>query len=642
MDYLIIGTAGHVDHGKTMLVKALTGVDTDRLKEEKERGISIELGFASLTLPGGRRAGIVDVPGHERFIKNMLAGVGGIDLVLLVIAADEGVMPQTKEHMDIITLLQVKQGVVVLTKIDLVDEEWLALVREEVAGFLKGTALEGAPVVEVSTLTGQGLNELVQAIDRVAAAVRPKPATGQIRLPVDRVFSVTGFGTVVTGTLWSGILKTGDVLEIMPRGITTRVRSLQVHGQKVEEARAGQRVAVNLTGVEVEDVPRGSVLAAPGSLTPSYRLDVRLLLLPEARPLKHRARVRLHLGTAEILARITLLDRDELSPGEKALTQLELEEPAVAARGDRFVIRSYSPMHTIGGGSVIDPVARKHRRMREEVIRSLLTREKGTPEELVIQQLDSRPALFTAAELARAAGLSEDEAGKTLSSLSAGGKIREIPAEKQSYFVSCRVYGEWGEAVRQLLQDYHREFPLREGFPKEELRSRKFPQLSSKQLQFVLAAMEEDGLVKVHAQDVSLPDFTPRPGPAQQQQVDSILKLYREGGYQPPTWSDAARQAGLAEAQRGEVLQYLLRQGMLVRVSDELLFHPVPLQEIRRSLVAFLQDREEISVGEARDLWQTSRKYALPLLEYFDRERVTRRVGDKRVLVKGLEQKDRP
>ncbi|HHW42310.1 selenocysteine-specific translation elongation factor [Desulfofundulus thermobenzoicus] len=642
MDNLIIGTAGHVDHGKTMLVKALTGVDTDRLKEEKERGISIELGFAPLTLPGGRRAGIVDVPGHERFIKNMLAGVGGIDLVLLVIAADEGVMPQTKEHMDIINLLQVERGVVVLTKIDLVDEEWLALVREEVAGFLKGTTLEGAPVVEVSTITGQGLDELVRTIDRVAAEVRPKPATGQVRLPVDRVFSVTGFGTVATGTLWSGVMKTGDLLDIMPAGISTRIRSLQVHGARVEEARAGQRVAVNLTGVEVEDVPRGSVLAAPGSLLPSHRLDVRLLLIPETRPLKHRARVRLHLGTAEILARVVLLDRDELSPGEKTLAQLELEEPAVAARGDRFVIRSYSPMHTIGGGSVIDPVARKHRRMREEVIRSLLTREKGTPEELLFQQLDSRPALFTAAELARAAGLSEDEAGKALSSLSAGGKMREIPAEKQSYFVSRRVYGEWGEAVRQLLQDYHREFPLREGFPKEELRSRKFPQLNSKQLQFILAAMEKDGLVRVHAQDVSLPDFSPRPGPAQERQVNGLLQLYRESGYQPPSWSEACRQVGLTGPQAGEILQYLLRQGALIRVSDEILFHPVPLQDLRKSLVDFLQEREGISVGEARDLWQTSRKYALPLLEYFDRERVTRRVGDKRVLARGLEQKDRP
>lgn len=631
-----------MDHGKTLLVKALTGVDTDRLKEEKKRGISIELGFASLKLPSGKQAGIVDVPGHERFIKNMLAGVGGIDLVLLVIAADEGVMPQTKEHMDIIQLLQIEQGIVVLTKVDLVDQEWLALVREEVQEFLRGTTLEGAPVVEVSAVTGQGSGELLRLIDQIAEKVKDRPATGRVRLPVDRVFSVTGFGTVATGTLWSGVLHTGDALEVMPQGLSTRVRSLQVHGKKVAQARAGQRVAVNLTGVEVEEVPRGSVLAAPGSLTPSYRLDVRLLLLTGVtKPLRHRARVRLHLGTSEILARVILLDREELAPGERALAQLELEEAAVSARGDRFVIRSYSPMHTIGGGTVIDPVAGKHRRMREEVLQNLLTREKGTPKELVSQQLHSRRTVLTVEELAQATGLDSATVEESLNSLIGGNQVRRIAAENQLYYVSRDVYLDWAQTMHAMLKDYHRELPLREGFPREEMRSRQFSYLNSKQFQFLLQTMEEDGLVKLHPQGIALPDFMPKPSQAQQEQVERLIDVYRERGCQPPAWAEVIRQVGLHGQEAQEILQYLLRKGMLVKVSDDLYFHPASLKKARETLINFLQEKGEITVGETRDLLQTSRKYVLPLLEYFDRERITRRVEDKRVLARGLEEKKR-
>ncbi|SHJ42021.1 selenocysteine-specific translation elongation factor [Desulfofundulus thermosubterraneus] len=641
MTYLIIGTAGHVDHGKTMLVKALTGVDTDRLKEEKERGISIELGFASLTLPSGRQAGIVDVPGHERFIKNMLAGVGGIDLVLLVIAADEGIMPQTKEHMDIIHLLQIPRGVVVLSKVDLVDREWLDLVREEVVDFLKGTTLEGAPVVEVSSVTGQGLDELLRTIDLVAQEVKEKPATGYVRLPVDRVFSITGFGTVATGTLWSGILRTGDALEIMPRKIASRVRTLQVHGRKVEEARAGQRVAVNLTGVEIEEVPRGSVLATPGSLTPSYRLDVRFVLLETARPLKNRSRVRLHLGTAEIMCRVILLDRDELAPQETALAQLELEEPAVAVRGDRFVVRSYSPVRTIGGGKIIDPVAPKHRRLRAEVIESLLTREKGTPEELLLQQLNSQRTILTAEELVKASGLDEKTVKDTLFSLVEKKQVRSIPLENQVYYLLQEVYLQWAENMRLMLQEYHRDFPLREGFPKEEMRSRLLAGLNSKQFQSLLQVMEEDGLVKLYTQDIALPEFTPRPNHKQEQQIKQLIEMYREANYQPPAWGEAARRAGLEGSAAQEILQYLLKKGLLVRVADDLYFHPDCVDRARQALVDYLREKGEITVGETRDLLQTSRKYALPLLEYFDREKTTRRVEDKRVLTWAEKQKNR-
>lgn len=632
MEHLVIGTAGHVDHGKTMLVKALTGVDTDRLKEEKERGISIELGFAPLRLPSGRSASIVDVPGHERFIKNMLAGVGGIDMVLLVIAADEGIMPQTREHMDIINLLQIQRGVVALTKIDLVDKDWLELVREEVGEFLKETNLRDAPVVEVSSLTGQGLDKLLEAIDRVAGEVAKRPATGSVRLPVDRVFSITGFGTVATGTLWSGTLHLGDPLVIMPQGISTRARSLQVHGQKVVEARAGQRVAVNLSGVEVGEISRGSVLASPGSLVPSYRLDVRLYLLKSAEPLKNRTQARLHLGTAEIICRVVLLDREELPPGETALAQLELREPTVAVRGDRFVIRSLSPMRTIGGGQVIDPVAPKHRRLRPQVIASLLTKERGAPEEQILCHLQGRRAFHTAEELAQASGMEKNTVLQSLQALTKKGLVRHIAADNQAYYLAREVYLDWAEKVHRLLKEYHREFPLREGLPKEEMRSRLFPQTNSKQFHHLLLAMEEDGLVKLAAQEVALPGFTPKPTPQQQEQINALVDLYREKKFQPPAWEEASRQVGMAEPLSQEILQYMLKKGLLVKVGEELYFHPECLAMARQAVVDYLKEKGEITVGEARDLLHTSRKYALPLLEYLDREKVTRRVGDKRVL----------
>jgi len=632
MTNLIIGTAGHVDHGKTMLVKALTGIDTDRLKVEKERGISIELGFAFCQLPGGRRAGIVDVPGHERFIKNMLAGVGGIDLVLLVIAADEGVMPQTREHMDIIQLLQINKGVVALTKIDLVDKELLELVREEVDEFLQNTTLKNAPVVEVSAVTGQGLEELLREIDNIP--VEGKSISGPVRLPVDRVFSVTGFGTVVTGTLWSGVIRSGDTLEIMPQGLITRARSLQVHGKKVNEVQAGQRVAVNITGVDVEQVPRGTILIQPGILKPSYRVDARLLLLKNTpRPLINRGRVRFYLGTAEVLGRAILLDREELAPGETAYVQLLLEEPVVALKGDRFVIRSYSPVHTTGGGVVIDPASKKHKRMREEVIRTLITRERGRPAEQVENYLNNRTALLTAGEIAAATGINPEETAGALTELGTGNKVRVVVVDNDKYFVSRQIYQRWMEELKNLLSTYHRQYPLREGFPREELRSRLFSGFTTRQLQSLLKVMEGDQVIKLNLQTVALPGFQTRFDSGQQEFFQQLETIYREQGFQPPGWDSVSRQVGLNEVQSREILQYCLHRGILVKVADDLYFHAGAIDAAKKLLLDFLEAKGEISVGEARNFLQTSRKYALPLLEYFDRVRITRRVGDKRVAV---------
>ncbi|MDD4334297.1 MAG: selenocysteine-specific translation elongation factor [Desulfotomaculaceae bacterium] len=638
MKHLIIGTAGHVDHGKTALVRAMTGVDTDRLKEEKERGISIELGFAYLNLPGGRRAGIVDVPGHERFIKNMLAGAGGFDLVLLVIAADEGVMPQTREHMDIIQLLQVNKGIVVLTKCDLVDDEWLDLVKEDIKDFLQGTVLADAPVVTVSAVTKKGIPELLKLIDRTMEEVVPKTVQGQPRLPVDRVFSITGFGTVVTGTLLSGVIKVGEMVEVQPEDLSARVRTVQVHGEKVEAAEAGQRAAVNLAGLEAEQIGRGSVVAGPGMIKPSQRLDVRLLLLKSAvRPLKNRTRVRFYLGTRETLGRVVLLDREELEPGAMVYAQIILEEQTVPVKGDRFVIRSYSPMRTIGGGTIIDPSPkRKHKRFREDVLDALSTREKGNPSEIVKLYLDANSNMHLPAAAAAGTGLQEKEVLEAAAALAEEKEVKQLSGDGKLYLVSTAVYTRWMEDIKKLAISYHREFPLRDGYPKEELRSRKFSQLSAKIFQLVLLEMEKEGVLKVLPKVVAVKDFATGPDQQQKKQIQQIARIMSESAFLPPSWAELRNAIGLSETKGAELLQYLLRTGEMVKVTEDIYFQGEVLQEAISRVTAYLSEHGEITVGELRDLLKTSRKYALPLLEYFDRERLTRRVGDKRLPGKAL------
>lgn len=633
MKHVIIGTAGHVDHGKSLLIKSLTGIETDRLREEKERGISIELGFASLTLPSGRRAGIVDVPGHERFIKNMLAGVGGIDLVLLVIAADEGVMPQTREHFDILQLLQVKSGIVVITKTDLVDPDWLDLVKEEVREFLEGTTLENAPLIPVSSITKEGIDQLIQTIDELVEGVEERPAVGQVRLPVDRVFSVTGFGTVVTGTMVSGKLSAGDEVVIMPTKITSRVRGLQVHSNKVDSARAGQRVAVNLTGVEVEEIERGNVVSSMGALTPSYRLDAKMHLLNNAeKPLQHRARIRLHIGTDEILGRIILLDRDELLPGDDAYVQFHLEETAVAGKGDRFVIRTYSPMHTIGGGAVIDAAPKRHKRFKPEVIEELATKEKGTPEELVLQYLAGEQVPATIADMVDGTKLSTEQTEKALHKLAEQNSVKLINSDGKTLAVYTNRYLHWSGEITGNVEEYHKKYPLREGYPKEELRSRMFSKQSTKVFQTLLQALHHEGVINLHPQTVSLPGFTGEPTGRAGAVLKQMEDLLTDNGFQPPSWKEVLKQVGLTPEQGQEYLAHLIRVDKVRKITEDIYFHTKTLDLAREKIVAYLRKHESISVGQTRDLLQTSRKYSMPLLEYFDRERITRRVGDDRVL----------
>lgn len=628
--FIIVGTAGHVDHGKTQLVKALTGVDTDRLKEEKERGISIELGFAPLPLSSGILAGIVDVPGHERFVKNMLAGAGGIDLVLFVVAADEGVMPQTREHLDILELLQVQKGIVVITKVDLVEEDWLLLVEEEVQGLLRGTHLEDAPIVSVSVLTGQGLDKLLQLLDQMVEEVKPKPRTGQVRLPVDRVFSITGFGTVATGTLFSGTIRVGDVLEALPAGLQGRVRSLQVHGEKVGEAYAGQRVAVNLTGVEVGQITRGEVLVTPGAFPAVKRLTASLRFLPRLNsPLKNWQRIRFHLGTKEAFGRVRLLGREELQPGDNDLVQLELEEPVVAAVHDRFVIRAYSPITTIGGGEIIEVGSSRYRRFRTEVLERLQRKMLGSPYTRVAEELRSTKGPTTPKELAVQVGLDEAEVRKIIAEMVEAGGVHLFDFGSEAFLVSASQMDAWQEGVIAALREYHSQLPLRPGMLKEELRSRLFGSLSPRLYQVLLEKWAKSGVIALKEQTLAYPGFAVKLTPHQEKIVQNILVKLGEQPLAPPTRGDLC--AFLGDS-CGELLQYCHQQGFLVKAGEEFFFLREAVARAWNLLEEHLRVHKEITVAEARDLLGTSRRYCLPLLEYFDREKKTRRVGDKRVL----------
>lgn len=632
MEYIIVGTAGHIDHGKTVLVKTLTGIDTDRLEMEKNRGISIELGFAPFKLPSGRNVGIVDVPGHEKFIRNMLAGVGGIDLVILVVAADEGIMPQTREHLDIINLLGIKKGIVAVTKVDLVDAELLELVKEDLADNLIGTSLEGAQIVEVSALQGTGMEELISALDRLSADVEGKDAGGRGRLPVDRSFSMPGFGTIVTGTLWSGKFSTGDILRLEPAGLEVRVRGLQVHGKKVDRAFAGQRTAVNLASVQKEDVPRGSVLLEKNYLKPSYLVDAKLKLVnSQEKPLKNRARVKVYHGTSEKLGRVNILDKEKIHPGEESFVQLMLEKPLVAARGDRFVIRSYSPMLTIGGGQIIEPNAKKLRRFRAETIKLLQAKLQGSPEELVEQYLSSVKKACSTSEIAAAASILEEQALQACKKLKKEDRVLELIIENETRYISGTHFKEIDKSLFKKLSDYHKKYYLRPGVPKEELRSSLFSAWTSRQFNDLLSYFLAEGKIKIINGYVSLQDFEPAPSAEEEKIIVKLIEEYKKSGLKPPTWSEMTANLKVSQEKLSELKMYLLNFAEITKITPEILFHKKSVDDARCKLEEYLSVHGEITVAEARDLLQGTRKYILPLLEYFDTVGFTKRVGDKRI-----------
>jgi len=644
----VIGTAGHVDHGKSTLVRALTGIDPDRLKEEKEREMTIDLGFAWLTLPSGERVGIVDVPGHKDFIKNMLAGVGGIDAVLFVVAADEGVMPQTREHLAILDLLQVQGGVVALTKVDMAeDEDWLDLVEADLLDVLEGTVLAETPVVRCSARTGEGLETLVTELDRYLAASTPRRDVGRPRLPVDRVFTIAGFGTVVTGTLSDGTFTVGQEVEIQPSALEARIRGLQTHKKKIEQTVPGSRVAMNLTGVGTDDVRRGDVVTTPGWLRPTTLVDCHLRYLADAPvPLKHNAPVNFFSGAAEAQARVRLLAKEVLTPGDEGWVQIRLATPVALVKGDRFIIRQPSPSLTIGGGRVVNPFpGRRYRRFRVEVIERLETLAYGTPEEVLLQALESRQPC-KARDLLNRSDLSRQRAKGCLRSLVREGQIlildRSFSADEpsasvpdSSFLVTCSGWGALRERIEALLEDHHRQFPLRVGMPREEFKSRLAHHLPTLR---TLPARLFNEIVKQATQDgwlaeagavsdrIRLASHQVRFTPSQQQAVNHLLYTFHQEPYTTPSVAQCEEQVG------GEVLNALIEQGHLIRLNEDVILSTETYEEMRDRVVGYLKEHGRITVAQVRDMFDNSRKYALALVGYLDEKRITRRVGDERVL----------
>jgi len=634
----VIGTAGHVDHGKSTLIKALTGIDPDRLQEEKERGMTIDLGFAWLTLPSGQEVSIVDVPGHERFIKNMLAGVGGIDIALLVVAADESIMPQTREHLAILDLLNVRTGVVALTKCDLVDQNWLELVQAEVEETLAGTSLAGAPLIPVSAMTRQGLDDLLATLDRLLDQAPAKPNTGWPRLPIDRVFTIAGFGTVVTGTLVHGELRLGQEIEIQPSGKRGRIRGLQTHKKKAEVVPAGTRVAVNVSGLGTEDLQRGDVLTAPGWLRPTRTVDVRLRIVPDApKPLAHNALVTFHTGAAEAMARVGLLDHQELAPGESGWAQLRLDQPVAVVKDDLFIVRLPSPSLTLGGGTLIETHPRRHRRFQEQVLETLEVLERGTPEEIVLEQLQSRePADF--ATLQKRCALAAQEVQEVVGRLVSEGRVVVIDAAAPENGTAVKLAGPtvlvsaagWQRLVGQVervLAAYHQEYPLRRGMPREELRTRLG--LDARLFNRVLALLLARGQVAEEGPiHVRLPDHQVMLTPDQQRRVELLRERLAAAGASPPARAELESAVGLSP----EVVQALLDRGELVEVAADVVYLRETYDELVAAVRAMIAEQGAVTVAGYRDRFQTSRRYALALLEHLDQARVTRRVGDERVL----------
>lgn len=632
MEHIIVGTAGHVDHGKTELTARLTGINTDRLPEEKKRGMTIELGFVPLDLDNGLRLGLIDVPGHERFVKNMLAGAAGMDMVMLVVAADEGVMPQTIEHMNIINLLDIDKGVVVITKKDLVDAEWLELVREQVAELIAPTSLKEAPIVACSALTGEGIDTLRKVLEQVASQVKPKTTAGYARLPIDRVFSKSGFGTVVTGTLWMGKLHTGDTVQIWPAGRAARIRSLQVHGQPVNEAVAGQRTAVNLSGVEQEEAPRGGWLAAPNLLRESYRLDVALRLLPDAKPLPQRCRIRVHHGTAESLARVTLLDREELQPGENCYCQLVLEEPLPPLRGDKLILRSYSPMYTIGGATVLDANPPRHKRYREDVLAEMEHKSSGDASGALLDVLLEEKAPVNLKTWAKDAQTPEQEVEPIVAQLQEAQRIFSFGVDGETFFLAPEKVDALLESILRSASRYHEKYPLRIGLPIAEVRSRFCDGFSQKHVNALVNQWAEKGLLQYVSGAVACPGFKPELTGKQKEWLKQLEQAYAEQLFEPPEWSALIATLHIPAAESGELLQWLIERGKVQKIG-ELIFSGNALSEAERRIRA-VASPDGFTLAEARDALHSTRKYVLPLLEAMDMARITLRTGEKRVFVR--------
>ena len=637
MKHVIIGTAGHVDHGKTLLIKALTGIDTDRLKEEKKRGITIELGFAHLDWPDGTQAGIVDVPGHEKFIKNMLSGAGGIDLAMLVIAADDGVMPQTVEHLDILTLLGIQDGLIVITKADTVDPEWLELMQEEISQRVKGSFLEGKPIVTVSAYTGQGIPELKEMLRELVQKAEEKSLRIPFRLPIDRIFSVEGFGTVVTGTLIEGAIREGDPAELVPSGAATRIRNLQVHGKNVDTAYAGQRVALNLAGLKKNDIQRGDAVAKPGSVRISRMLDVRLQNLRDSgRVIRNDSQVHLFHGAAELLAKVVLFGRDELKPGESCYAQLRLTEPIASKNGDRFVIRFFSPLETIGGGIILDDQPRRHKRSDPKIQEILRIKESGSRDDLTIQLLaEFGTKLPTAAQLVAKLQREEADIQEELYDLCSRGRaVEPLPGRYAAAAVIDRVWAE----CQEILTQYHKQNPLHAGIQSAELRQKLFKGMAQNCADALLGVLHQEGKLRKVSDRYALTDFTITLTKRQRNARERLLKIYRTSGIETPITEHILEEFSPNERiDARQVLESLISSEELVLLTPQICLYQDTYAAIREAAKAHFEQSDSLTLAQLRDLLHTSRKYAQAIIEYFDKVHITRKDGDVHYLDKGFE-----
>ena len=633
MKHFVLGTAGHVDHGKTALIKALTGIDTDRLKEEKERGITIELGFASLTLPSGQTLGVVDVPGHEKFIKNMVSGAAGIDLVMMVIAADEGIMPQTKEHLNICSVLGISKGIIALTKIDLVEKDWLKLVQSEIIEFLQGTFLEDAPIVPVSAIKQEGLTDLIEAMEATTSHINEKIDDGIFRLPVDRVFTMKGFGTVVTGTLVSDHIKTGEDIQILPKNITTRIRGIQVHNQTVEEAWSGQRTAINLQGIEKSAIERGDVLVRPQTVWPSQRLDVLVeFLASNSKNLKNRALVRLHTGTSEIIARIILLEKDELAPGQKNFAQLVLSDKDVVVSGDHFVLRSYSPITTIGGGQIIDPLPDKHKRLNEKIIEELNLLQKGTLAEKIPVILER--AGFTGISLRCLAfrlGINAKKIREALENLFSGKKAFLLDNDDTTV-ISANFFHQFEELIIKNISVYHKKYSLKEGISREELKASSGNIISSKLFNMALNSLNKNGVIVSDKDNVHLTGYQVEFSEELDSLRSDIAGVYNDAGLTPSSLTEVMNKFKNQKTKAQSIIKLMLKEGDLIQINEELCFARETLEKLRNNYKAQLIKEGKATPANFKELTGLSRKYIIPLMEYFDMSKLTVRVGDHRIL----------
>jgi selenocysteine-specific elongation factor len=625
MRHIILGTAGHIDHGKSALVKALTGIDPDRLKEEKERGITIDLGFAYLNYPDGLTVGIVDVPGHERLVKNMLAGAGGIDLVLLVIAADEGIMPQSREHLHICNLLKIKSGLIAITKIDLVENEWIELLQDDVKKFVKGTFLDGAVIVPVSSKTMFNIDLLKEKIKEMALKVEPKPTKGLFRLPIDRVFTLKGFGTVVTGTAISGTISVDDVVEILPSNIKSKVRGLHSHGKSIQAAYAGQRVAINLQGVDKESLKRGDSVLTPARFTTTKTIDANVELLTDAPTLKSKSLIHLHLGTSDTTARIILYGRDELRSGDRCYCQFRLQEPLIAMSGDRYIIRRFSPVETIGGGDVLDPSAR--RRGKKEGIDDLKIFESGTLSEKIATKI--KKAGIYGMTTSHIDGWIKAETSLIRDSLDSL-IDKNLLKQFDDFLLHNNIYLSFKEAVKNTVNDFHKKNPLKPGISKEELRAKLNvdPRLFNNLIGSIKDILLEKEIIRLSTFGVSL-------SRSDESLKLKILDILEKDSFKPPTKEELYHSLKLEQKHLSDILKLMVKEGNLVRINDSLYITFSTYGKMIENLKKFFSRKPEMTVAEFRDVLETSRKYALPFLEYLDSNNITLRVGDiRKFLVK--------